>query len=128
MTEPHGYILEWARLFNAGDYFEAHEALESEWLAASEPQKTFLKGLIHAAVALHHYRRGNGHGARVKSRSALGYLATYPDTYLRIEVQALRLDLTRFFAGLNGDPAAVPMWDGETAWPRVALQEWPTGS
>ena len=62
-------LLAWRNCFNSGAYFEAHETLEAAWLAADEPDRSFLKGLIHAAVALCHYQRGNGHGARAKYAS-----------------------------------------------------------
>jgi hypothetical protein len=111
-------IEEWRRLMNAGDYFAAHEALEHVWLRAAEPEKTFLKGLIHVAVALCHYRRGNGHGARVKYASALRYLEPYPEAYLGVAVEPLRRRLRSFFAALVASPkgAAPPPSD---AWPTI---------
>jgi Domain of unknown function (DUF309) len=43
-----------ARLFDAGAFFEAHEAWEELWRAASEPiERSFLQGLIQVAAALH---------------------------------------------------------------------------
>src|SRR5947209_2652069 len=68
-------LTEAVALFNAGRYFECHEVLEDAWRAAAEPDRTILKGLIHAAVALYQYQRGNSHGARVKTASAYRYLA-----------------------------------------------------
>jgi predicted metal-dependent hydrolase len=83
-------LSEWSRLFQEGRYFEAHEALEACRLAAAEPEKGWLKGLIHAAVALHHHQRGNAHGARVKSASGLRYLAGAPDDWKGVEIPAVR--------------------------------------
>lgn len=103
---------------NAGDYFAAHEALERAWLTAAEPEKTFLKGLIHAAVALCHYQRGNGHGARVKYGSALRCLAPYPEAYLGVSVESLRRRMGEFFAALVESPkGAAPPPGGR--WPTV---------
>jgi predicted metal-dependent hydrolase len=101
-------LREWVRLFNAGAYFEAHEALEGAWLRARGPDREFLKGLIHAAVALHHYRRGNGHGARVKHRSAAAYLAPFQPDHRGIPVAALLRQLESFFAPLHSLPAGSP--------------------
>src|SRR6266849_11099605 len=39
------------RCFNSGAFFEAHEHWESVWLAAQEPEKTFLQGLIQVAAS-----------------------------------------------------------------------------
>lgn len=110
---------EWCELLNRGDYFRAHEVLEQAWLAAREPEKTFLKGLIHVAVALYHYRRGNAHGARVKFRSARGYLSGYAPEYADVQVAALLQDLDRFFRPLLQTPAGAPPPEPEGPWPRV---------
>ncbi|HEX9283182.1 MAG TPA: DUF309 domain-containing protein, partial [Gemmatimonadales bacterium] len=53
-------------LFNAGDYWVAHEALETVWRSiireGEEDAAGVWQGLIQAAAALLHQRRGNGHG------------------------------------------------------------------
>lgn len=90
----------WRRHFNGGEYFDAHEVLESPWLAAQEPGKTFLKGLIHAAVALLHYERGNAHGARVKYASCQRYLRPFGEVTDPVDVRSLLQDLERFFKPL----------------------------
>lgn len=59
----HG-IAEGIRLFNRQRYFEAHEALEAEWLKAKGRHRTFLHGLIQVAAAFHHHTRGNRAGFR----------------------------------------------------------------
>jgi len=40
-------------LFDAGRWFEAHEAWEDHWLAAEGQDRLFLQGLIQLAGALH---------------------------------------------------------------------------
>lgn len=108
----------WAELFNREEYFEAHEVLEGCWMHAREPEKTVLKGLIQAAVALCHYQRGNGHGARVKSASALRYLGG-SDSAFGLDLADLRSALERFFQPLwNLPPGSRPPPAGE--WPRVS--------
>ena len=51
-------------LFNRGQFFDCHEALEEVWLQSYGDRKKFLQGLIQVAVALHHLRNGNLAGAR----------------------------------------------------------------
>jgi len=51
-------------LFNAGDYFEAHEAWEDAWHATRGRTKATLQVLIQLAVAMEHHRRGNRVGAK----------------------------------------------------------------
>jgi hypothetical protein len=99
--EINSAIAEWVQLLGAGNYFAAHEVLEGPWLRAAEPEKTFLKGLIHVAVALHHHQRGNRHGARVKYRSAQGYLKPYQPAFLGVELTGLFNQLHPYFDGLS---------------------------
>lgn len=45
-------------LFNQGRYWDAHAAWEKEWLSAGEPdEKEFIRGMIMAAGALHHFQK-----------------------------------------------------------------------
>jgi len=113
-------VREWARRFNAGDFFEAHEVLEADWLAAREPRKTLLKGLIHAAVALHHYRRGNGHGARVKYASCRRYLELRAGLSCAVDTVRLLAEMERFFAPLLRKQAGSPP-PAAAAFPRAIL-------
>src|SRR5437867_12811038 len=62
-------------LFNAGEYWLAHEALETVWRSilrdGDEAAACVWQGLIQGAAALLHQRRGNRHGVAVVGRSAL---------------------------------------------------------
>ncbi len=108
---------------NNGEYFAAHEVLEGAWRHAAEPEKTFLKGLIHASVALYQYGRGNGHGARVKYLSCVRYLAPYREGMLGLEVHALLEEMERYFAALLAlPPGGVPPAPAGPP-PRVRLRE-----
>lgn len=49
--------------FNAGRYFQAHEAWEEGWHPAPEPERDFWQGITQVAVGLVHRGRGNAHGA-----------------------------------------------------------------
>ena len=113
----------WVGLMNAGEYFEAHEVLEHPWLRAAEPDKTFLKGLIHAAVALYQYRRGNGHGARVKYGSCVRYLAAYHPLYAGVDVSGLVHQLDCFFAELTSQPPGTKPPPPAAPWPLVNVND-----
>ena len=65
-----GALAEGLRLYDAGEFFAAHEAWESVWLLAQEPEKMFLQGLIQVTAAFHHLQRNNplGNCAVVASR------------------------------------------------------------
>ncbi len=58
------------RLFNAGEYFEAHEALEDAWNAEEGDAKNLYRGILQVAVTYLHIKRGNYNGAvKVYGRS-----------------------------------------------------------
>lgn len=111
----------WAELFNTDKYFAAHEVLEQPWRQASEPEKAFLKGLVHVSVALYQYRRGNGHGARVKYASGKRYLSAYAPCYAGVHVEDLVTQLDRFFADLLALPEGASPPRVKQPWPRVQL-------
>ncbi|HXQ29025.1 MAG TPA: DUF309 domain-containing protein [Gemmatimonadales bacterium] len=98
-------VLERAReLFNAGAYWEAHEALETVWRSIIEtPAADVLQGLIQAAAALLHRARGNAHGVAVVGRAALEKLAGAQRPDIEFETERFRAELARALAG-EGDP------------------------
>ena len=61
--EIQGDVKKGILLFNEGFYFECHEFLEGVWKGVKGKEKTFLKGLIHAAVAFYHLEYENLRGA-----------------------------------------------------------------
>jgi uncharacterized protein len=50
-------------LFNAGEYYEAHEEIEHEWHAERRPIRLLYQGILQIGVGLHHARSGNHRGA-----------------------------------------------------------------
>ncbi len=89
----HGPLAEGLRLYNAADYFEAHEAWESVWLTAPQPEKLFLQALIQITVALHHFSRNNPLGTTRLLTAALRKLEPYPPDFAKIDVAHLRNDI-----------------------------------
>jgi predicted metal-dependent hydrolase len=79
-TSPDDYdplYLQGIAYFNACEFFEAHEVWEDLWKNYTGELRLFYKGLIQAAVALHHFGNGNIRGARKVYGSSRGYLETY---------------------------------------------------
>ena len=56
-------VLDGIRLFNAGEFYEAHEAIEAEWHAERRPIRRLYQGILQIGVGLHHARNGNHRGA-----------------------------------------------------------------
>jgi hypothetical protein len=52
-------------LFNAGEYYEAHEVIEHEWHAERGPIRALYQGILQIGVGLHHARGGNHRGAEL---------------------------------------------------------------
>ena len=73
-----GALAEGLRRYEAGEFFAAHEAWESVWLASEEPDKTFLQGLIQITAAFHHLQRNNLLGAERLLQAALRRLEQSP--------------------------------------------------
>jgi len=63
-TAPlHPQAAEGLRLFNAGEYFEAHEALEEAWNEEKGKVRVLYQGILQIAVVYLHITRGNYNGA-----------------------------------------------------------------
>jgi predicted metal-dependent hydrolase len=75
--------------FSAGRYFEAHEILEAFWVGYQGSDRDFYRGLIQAAVALHHASVGNDVGARGVAARARKNLAPYAPRHESIELDAI---------------------------------------
>jgi uncharacterized protein len=88
-------------LFNAGEFFESHEALEAVWTGERGPRRLFLQGLIHVAVGCYHWSRGNPEGTRRQLRKALRKMEGYPPEYEGVDVERLRADVRRMLAGME---------------------------
>jgi uncharacterized protein len=101
-----GALAEGLRLYDAGEFFAAHEAWESVWLPAQEPEKTFLQGLIQVTAAFHHWQRENRLGTSRLLRAALGRLERYPACFGGISVDLLCDDIRVWLRALEvGAPA-----------------------
>ncbi len=91
-------------LFNAGDYWLAHEALETVWRSIIRSDEAAVwQGLIQAAAALLHRKRGNRHGVDVVGSAALEKLAGPQRDDVEFETVTFRAQLARALTG-EGDP------------------------
>lgn len=104
--------LEHAReLFNSGEYWLAHEALETIWRSIiKEDEARVWQGLIQAAAALLHRARGNRHGTVVVGAAALEKLAGPQRPDIEFETEKFRAHLARALAG-EGDPPRLEFRD-----------------
>ncbi len=74
---------------DAGSYFDAHEILEAYWVVYRGPDREFYRGLIQAAVALHHKSTGNAEGAASVGARARRNIAPYAPAHAGVDVAAI---------------------------------------
>ena len=103
-----GDLFEGRRCFQSGLFFEAHEHWEVVWLAAPEPEKLFLQGLIQVAASFHHFQRGNYAGTVSLFRSALQRLDKYPETFAGVELAPFRVAVRSWLEALESSPPCPP--------------------
>lgn len=99
--------LEGIRLFNAGKYFEAHEAWEEIWMRSSGEARLFFQMLIQSAVCFHHYEGGNARGATGLYERVLEKLSRLPDVYMSLDVRRFASQFKDFFAAALGEGDAL---------------------
>ena len=61
-------------LFNAGEWYAAHDLFEELWHETADPERRSLQGILQVAVAQLHLQRGNRRGATILFGEALGRL------------------------------------------------------
>ena len=89
------------RLFNAGEYFEAHEELEAAWRAEPRPIRNLYQGVLQVAVAYLHITRDNYEGAVKVYGRALKWLDKVPDICQGVDVVQLKQDAEEVFAEVH---------------------------
>ena len=79
MTDPRFHL--GIAYFNAGKFFDAHEAWEHLWHECPVADRRFVQSLIQAAVALYHWNNGNAAGARTLLARGRAKAADYPPVH-----------------------------------------------
>ncbi|TMF92257.1 MAG: DUF309 domain-containing protein [Chloroflexi bacterium] len=96
-------LAEGVDLFNAGRYWEAHEAWEREWTPDRKGSDSgFYKGLIQVAAGCLHYSRHNRRGAINKWRSGADYLRPYLPAHRGLRLVPLVGTVDGFLTAMNG--------------------------
>jgi uncharacterized protein len=89
-------------LFNSGEYWEAHEAWEQEWMPDRKgPDAGFYKGLIQVAAGCLHYTRRNRRGAINKWHSGADYLRPYLPAHKGVVLAPLVSTVDQFLAAMQ---------------------------
>jgi predicted metal-dependent hydrolase len=108
MDSNHPDLHRGIELFNAGRFYEAHEALEDVWRESTGERKLFLQGLVQLAVGFHHYTMDNVVGAESVLKRGLGNLVAYPDECEGIDVRVLQANVQDWIAALKNSAPCPP--------------------
>jgi hypothetical protein len=91
-------ILAGIRLFNAGRFFDAHEAWEGHWGKGGPEERAATLGLIKAAVALHHLEARNPAGFAWQAGEAVKHLKVHRGVWPELRLDALAEELESLVA------------------------------
>ncbi len=80
--------------FNAGRFFQAHEAWETCWKQSKGSEdEEFFKGLSQLGAGYTHYRRGNPHGARTLMERGLRRILPQAPKHHGLDIEALAAEV-----------------------------------
>jgi uncharacterized protein len=88
-AKPPAGLLEGIRLFNEGEYYECHEAIEHEWHAETRPIRRLYQGILQIGVGLLHAQRGNHTGALLLLTDGIDKTAEFAPVCLGIDTGRL---------------------------------------
>lgn len=80
------------RLFNAGEYYRAHDHLELAWRDSPGEEGVLYQGILQVGIAYYHIQRGNDRGALKMFHRARQNLTVLPGEYLGIDLEQLQAD------------------------------------
>ena len=80
--------------FNAGEFFDQHETLETLWRETRTPIRGLYHGILQIGVGFHHWRNANHHGASVLLDEGIARLRPFAPSCQGVDVAALIRDAT----------------------------------
>jgi predicted metal-dependent hydrolase len=76
-------------LMRRGEFFAAHEELETAWRAARDEERDFYQGLVHVAVAWYQAGRCNRPGCERQLEKAERRLRGFGPTHEGVDIDSL---------------------------------------
>ena len=86
---PPPELLEGIHQFNAGEFFDQHETLETLWRATEDDVRYLYQGILLVGVGFYHLGRGNHHGAQAKLAAGIEMLGWFAPTCQKVDVADL---------------------------------------
>jgi predicted metal-dependent hydrolase len=94
----HPKAIEGLQLFNAGRYWQAHEALEEAWRDEAGPVRELYRGILQAAVVYFHITRQNYAGAIKVYKRSQKWLRPWPEICRGVQLGKMRRELDAVIA------------------------------
>lgn len=88
-------------LFNSGQFYEAHHALEHLWMNDDGAARDFYRAILQVAVAYYQIERGNYRGAVKMFLRVRQWLEPLPDVCRGVNLAQLRVDTEASFTRLS---------------------------
>ena len=105
-------VAEGIRLFNAREFFAAHEAIEHEWHAERRPIRRLYQGILQIGVGFLHALRGNHAGSLLLLADGIEKTSDFLPTCKGIDTVALIHASQRCLDDLRAlGPTGLPQWD-----------------
>jgi predicted metal-dependent hydrolase len=92
--------IEGIKLFNRGEFYEAHHGLEDAWNEDEGPARELYRAILQVAVAYLQIERGNYRGAVKMFLRVRQWLDPLPDRCRGIDIAQLRADATAAYDAL----------------------------
>ena len=86
---PDPALAEGIALFNRGEYYACHDALEAIWMEAPSAEKPFYQGILQIAVGLYHLGNHNWRGAMTLLGEGVNRLRAFEPDYEGVDVAKL---------------------------------------
>jgi len=80
------------KLFNQGEYYEAHEPLEAAWMETESPERDLYQGILQIGLAYYQISRGNYRGALKMFRRGQRNLEPLGESKMGIDLTRLKGD------------------------------------
>lgn len=90
-TEPLAVLAkEGLDLFNQGEYYKCHDALEEAWMQDKSPARELYRGILQVGIAYHQIQRGNYRGAMKMLLRLRQWLDPLPPVCRGVNIAKLR--------------------------------------
>lgn len=83
-------VIEGLELFNRGEFYKCHDALEEAWMADKSPARNLYRAVLQVGIAYYQIERGNYRGAIKMLMRVRQWLDPLPEVCRGIDVAELR--------------------------------------